>query len=534
MYSGLLKARLGRGRIGSLSLTEVVDGVVSRISYGGLEIRDFHDGKTGLIATGPVHLNAPSPDGPVDITIGGMEGRDMDLAPLIRVYDPAAYGPGGVGDMVWHVIIPNVTYDKIAMNVPGEKVVIGRVSMDGLKVRQPKHSFAALLDATMAHPNSASQEMNDAAREGLVDFLSAFSIGRFGVSDVALDGNGINKLELGDFHIADLSIEGLGELGIEGLVGAVEGQGAMSIARFTFGGMTFPDAGVLRKALRSAAGGGGNPFDQTALVPKLGFIEANGIQVQTRDVPDASLAKMRVDLSDYVGYLPTKVSAAIDGLEMPVETLDPQARETMSRLGYDRVSLDYGLKYRWDGGKEQLVIDDIHIRSAGMGGISGSAVIGGVKRVLVEHPDSADAEAVQDLSLVSGKVILSDESIVGKGLGLLAETFKAPPDEFRHQFADALPGLLTMSGSSDQPFLAALRQSGLLEKLTPAVKTFVAEPFGSLTLAVSPTQPVSLIALAQTAETAPADLIEALNLSVSAEPGTATPAKKTETTSAPK
>jgi len=527
MYSGILKAKLGHGRIGSLALIEIIEGVTNRISYENFEISDYRDGKTASITAGPIKLKTPSPDGLVDMTVAGIEATDIDLGAMIRVYDPAAYGSDGTGDLVWHQTLGHAAYKDVEMTLPGAKVAIGGFSMDAFRVRQPRHSFASFLDAVMAHPTMSQQEIADVARDGAVDLFSAFSIGRFGMSDLKVQATGITQLELGDFNISDLSIDGLGEFAIDGLVGAVEGQGSVKVGRFAFGGMKFPDTELLRAAIKASAGGGANsdvPFDPTSLIPTLGFMEAAGIDIQTSDVPHMALDKLRIDLTDYVGYLPTRVGASLSGLDLPLDSLDRQARETFKRLGYDRVSLDYRLKYGWDEAKEQLDVEDFHIRAADIGGITGSAVIGGLTRTMVEHPDNP--EGAQNLALVSGKLTFNDESIVGKGLGLIAEKMKVPPDKFRQQFADALPFLLSISALNDPTLMTILRQSGLLQKLTPAVKTFVAEPSGSLTLTMAPTQPVGLATVAEAAQKAPETLIGLLNLSISAEAGAAPPANK--------
>jgi hypothetical protein len=58
-----------------------------------------------------------------------------------------------------------------------------------------------------------------------------------------------------------------------------------------------------------------------------------------------------------------------------------------------------------------------------------------------------------------------------------------------------------------------------MQKLIPAVKTFVAEPFGSLTVTMKPSAPVDISAIGEAAEKAPETLIGLLNLSISAEAG---------------
>ncbi len=524
IYSGITKAKLGHGRIGSLSLIEVLQGVTSRITYQNFEMSGLHDGKTDSMTAGPIKLETPSPDGLVGLSIASLEGSGIDMGAMLHVYDPSQYGSDGAGDLVWRPVLAHAAYKGVEMQLPGAKFAMDDFSAGDFRMRQPKHSFAPFLDLAMTHPNLSDQDMNPGAREAIIDMMSAFYLGHFGVSGIKLEAGGATQFVLDDFHVNDLSIEGLGELAFNGLAASVEGQGAMKIGHLAFGGMKFPDTELLRTAIKSAGTGGDAPalpFPATRLAPTLGFVEAGGIDVQTTDVPHVSLDKLRVDLSDYVGFVPTKVSAGLNGLDMPLDSMDRQAREGLKRLGYDRVRLDYQIKYGWDEAKEQLDLDRFDIRAAGMGGMTASAVIGGVTRAMIEHPD--DPERAQNLALVSGKLSFKDESIVGKGLGLLAEKFKAPPDKFRQQFADALPGLLLFSGLNNPTLMTALRQSGFLQKLTPAIKTFVAEPSGTITFAMTPAQPVGVAAIAEAAQKAPETLIGLLNLSVGAEPGVAPP-----------
>ena len=521
IYSGAAKARLGHGHIGSFSVIEVIEGVTTRIDYQNFEISDLHDGRTASITGGPIKMQSPSPDGLVNMTVAGVEATDMDLGAMIRVYDPSQYAGDGTGDMIWHTTLGHAAYKGVEMVLPGAKLAVGDFSMDDFKVRQPKHSFAPFLDAIIAHPDRPGMEAaTPEVREGLVDLMSAFSMGRFSVTNVKVQASGIDQFAIRDFHIADFSIDGLGEMAVEGLAGAVEGQGSIKIGRLAFGGMTFPDAELLRSAVRSAGApnqDGSLDLDPTGLVPKLGFVEASGIEVQSSDIPHLALDKLRVDLSDYVGFIPTRLDASLSGLDMPVSAMDPQSRETFARLGYDHISLDYRLRYAWEKAREQLAVNDLHLRAADIGAITGSAVIGGVTRALLEHPDNPDGAL--RLSLVSGKLTFSDESIVGKGLGLIAEKMKAPPDKFRQQFADALPFLLSVSALNNPALMTILRQSGLMRQLTPAVKTFVAEPFGSLTVTMKPAAPVDFAAIGEAADKAPETLIGLLNLSVTAKAG---------------
>src|SRR5262249_56103752 len=114
----------------------------------------------------------------------------------------------------------------------------------------------------------------------------------------------------------------------------------------------------------------------------------------------------------------------------------------------------------------------------------------GLRGEMLERAENLDGAG--NLGLVTGELTFSDESIVGNGLDLLAEKLKAPPDKFRQQFADALPFLLSMSALSNPALMTIIRQSGLLQKLNPALKTFIAAPSGSITLTMRPPAPVGL------------------------------------------
>ena len=69
--------------------------------------------------------------------------------------------------------------------------------------------------------------------------------------------------------------------------------------------------------------------------------------------------------------------------------------------------------------------------------------------------------------------------------------------------------------------MTTLRQSGFLQKLTPALKTFVAEPSGTITFTLAPAEPVGVAAIAEALQNAPETLVGLVNLSVSAEPAAA-------------
>jgi hypothetical protein len=513
VYGEALKISLGRGTLANVSMTERLNGMNNEIVYKNFTISGMKDGRIASVAAGPLFLQTPAPEGLVSMNVGGIEAADMDLAAMVRVYDPAAY-PGGVGDMVWHPVLGRAAYHDVAMELPGAKVTIGGVALENFRMRQPKQSFGEFFDAILLNPQMQGADLEGEARKQALNLLSAFGFGRFAVSGISVAANGIDKLQLADFHINDLSADGLGEMGIAGLAGAVEGQGAINVGRFAFGGITFPPLDAVQAAMEASEAGA--PVDPRGLVPKLGFVDAAGLELASTDFPRTALASFRADLGKYVGVVPTSVSVDMKGLDVPAALMDRDARQTLARLGLDRIRADYGLKLGWDEATQVLAIPDFHMAIARLGGISGSATFGGLARPEL-LADARLVDAAPDLSLINAKITFTDDSVVDKALAMLAEKLKFPPDKIRQQFADALPFLLSITVLSDPTMMKIFRQSGLLGKVTPAIKGFMATPGSSITATFAPAKPVPLASIAPAVENSPETVIDTLGFSLSSD-----------------
>src|SRR5262249_33228692 len=153
--------------------------VTTRVSVGAFDLSGLNNGKIKSITAGPFKLQSPDPNGIVEMTAASAESTDMDLAAIVHVYNPDEYGRDGTGDLVWRQALRITSYRDIDIGLPGAKVTIGDFSMEGLRVRQPRHSFAPLIDAILAHPDQLQQIMDAAtAGDSIIDLLSAASVGR--------------------------------------------------------------------------------------------------------------------------------------------------------------------------------------------------------------------------------------------------------------------------------------------------------------------------------------------------------------------
>ena len=505
-YAPFSRLAMTNGRIGSLGLIQNNAGVTSRVAYQQFRIDRWAGGKIAAITAGPLTMESPNPDGLVTMKVASFEARDIDLDAVLSVLDPDRYA-GGVGDGVWHTVTGLAAYHDFAVAGPGLKLTMTLLSSEGFKLRQPRHSFASYLDGIIAHPDVPTDDPQGA--QAAVDMLSAYGIGRLGVSGLDVSGTGANAFHLGGFNVSDVSIDRLGEFAVDDCTAEVEGVGSFKLGHFAFGNVVLPGADALVQAILASQGG--DNVDTTKLAPKPGFVEMSGLDLSVADTPRVTLGKLRVDMADYVGPLPTTVAADVGDLVVPVSALDASGQAVFSKLGYDTLDVGYQLKLHWNEADESLTVDPMRFDLKGAGGLGVSMLLGGLPREAIETPESLP-DVLPTLSLRTATLTLKDDSIVGKGLDLLAEKMHASPDKFRQQFADAMPLLLSLFVLHDPKVATIVRQSGILAKLAPVVKAFVASPGSSITVSLAPPTPVAFSAISAAADVDPASLVTMLGL----------------------
>jgi hypothetical protein len=521
IYADVIRTRLASGQIGMLELVQQFEGITSRASYENLRFDGFADGKVASMTAGPLKMDSPSEQGLVKMQFGSVEGRDLDLAAFVHVYSPDSY-PNGVGDMVWRNGMALAAYNNVEVEVPGARIAFGSIRLEDFRLRQPRKSFGEFFDRIMVNPNMSDHAADQLAKAHVVDMFSAFGIGRFAIDRMEIAAQGLDRFRMEGFHISDLSIGGLGEFAIDGLDLAVPDQGEAVIGRFAFGGMVFPSPEAMQLAIDRADTD--QPPDPKTLIPTLGFFEVLGLDLRPTGKDAIALGKFRFDLSDYLGVIPTRIVTEMVGLIVPLSTIDDaDARAMFARLGYQTLDASYGFDLRWNPADETLKLQDLRAAVKGVGSLTADVTLAGLPRQFLETPELL-AMAIPGLSLIDASFTFTDDSIVGKGLDLLAEQMKAPPDRFRQQFADAMPFLLSMSALNDPKLMAIVQQSGLLARLAPVVKEFVASPGASVTVTLAPPSPLSLAAIGEASEKAPNTLVQVLGLSVSGKaPPTPTP-----------
>ena len=515
-YAQFLDVGLAEGRIGTLTLDQVHDGMESTIVYRDFEIEDMADGRIARFDTGAVMMESPTPDGLIKTTIGSIESRDTDLAAFVHVYDPNVYA-NGVGDMVWRNALAYAAYNDITVQVPGARVHVGSVVAEDFKLRQPPESFVGFFDDMIARPNMPDALAERLAMRAIPAMFASFSVGRFAILDISIEAMGIDHLAVRDVHFNDLSIDGLREFGIEGIAAVVQGQGAIELGRFAFGDIAFGGHDALRELIDASLARPSR--DVSHLAPQLGFIELSGLELQTPDIPRLSLDLFRTDLTNYVGLIPTRAKIDLSGLSIPVNAItDPSTRDMFRRLGYDRIVSSFGLDAAYDDAAQRVTLANLFYAIKDMGSFALNGSLTGLP--LAAFQDEAMLERIApQLLLEKATFTFKDDSIIGKGLDLLAGYMNAPVGLFRDQFADAMPFLLSIAVQNDPQLMAIVNQSGLFKQLTPVVRDFIANPGASITVSLAPPRPVALESIGFAVENTPNRVVEMLGLTISGEKG---------------
>src|SRR5690606_29657793 len=111
------------------------------------------------------------------------------------------------------------------------------------------------LDTLIAKPDMPEEEMTRLVGDNLGGLLGFVGLGAMRLNDLDITAAGIERFHLGDFHINDMSSDGIGEIGINDLDAAATDKSSLGAQRLAVGDIRFPDISYLSNALRAAEAG---------------------------------------------------------------------------------------------------------------------------------------------------------------------------------------------------------------------------------------------------------------------------------------
>lgn len=494
---------LGEARIGRIDLLDAANPEDVLVSYQDYVVSGLAEGRIESFSAGPMVMATPVEDETFSIIIDRVSSEGIDFGAMVGVLDPATYA-GGPADRTWRTVLEHARYDNIVIAGPDVQLRVRAMEVEDFRMRASEQPLTGLLDLAMTWAPSSSPEvaanLEEQMASSFVDLLSQYGFGRFSVEGLDIYSGDFDRFHLGEFHIADLSLDGLGEIGFSDLDVVVGGEGWATLDRFAIGGIAFPDEALLRSAILVGIEG----IDPTALVPTLEYIEAEGLAFAASGQLPIALDRAQLQLGGHLGPYPTEVQLDIEGLRAPL-SLAGEDLAVLAQLGITQLELDFGLDVSWEEATETLSVNDLTLRIAEAGSISASAELTGITRKMLENSQEMEDNA-ENIRLSGLRLTAVDEAFVDRVFRWAAEGDELPVEEFRERFIRTLPLLIGLSLGDT-----------LAEAVTPTIQDFLRNP-GTLAVVAAPPMPVPLEALMEVIDRAPEQLAELLGLSIVNEP----------------
>jgi hypothetical protein len=340
----------------------------------------------------------------------------------------------------------------------------------------------------------------------VVDLLAPYGLGRLTIQGVDLFTNELARFPLGEIHISDLSLDGLGEFGFADLDVVISGGGILAIDQFAIGGIVFPDRAILRAAA-TADGKGETIPDLGALLPRLGYVELAGLEIGGPGALPVTVERASFRVGGYVGMVPTAYSLEIRGVGAPLTLLDDEIARILNQLGYTDAKGDFAIEVAWDEATETLVLNDLYIALVGAGSIRANLQITGITREMMTNAEAMAAVDPDQFRLAGAQILVTDETIADRLFQWTAEGTNTPAAQYRDEFIRGLPFLLPLIGIPQT----------VATQIAPPLQQFLRAP-GTLSVTVAPLTPIPFDMLMEAIES-PTGLLQLLGIQITAVPG---------------
>lgn len=436
--------------------------------------------------------NSDTNSTPITFSAGPVILRGFDINPLLAMLGQPVARPG------MKILDSEEILDIRAVGEDFEFAMDGMLIEDIAATKSEPLALLGLLDREALGDNVSDDEGAMAAFEA----GGAFSMGRLELTGLAAageDGEGSMRR----FLIKQLSGDGLGEFSIDDVAVDIGDEGAFELGRVSIADVSFPNADAIMMVEDAR-----DPTVQQILdaTPTVGRILVSAFAASGGELPGRiELDHFSTRQSDYINNIATDIAVMLRGLDIPVALVDDrQARQMLTALGIQRISLDQNLRLYWNEASGDLVLEDLSLHMDNGGTAKMSLVFGGIPRSLFEQPDAAQA-VMAVATFKSASMKIADAEIVQGFIAAQAKESGLSADTLALGLADELKSQL-----------GPLAPTAFGAQLYEAAKTFLGDP-KEFTLDFTPKAPVPLTQILGMAATAPAAIPELLGARVAAK-----------------
>ncbi len=514
LVAAMVDMNMATFKVASSDLVQTMDArTLLKTTYGVIEFNDMKMGDYASFSIDGLKMSsAPRPDteqfdGEFEIMldVAKLDGGAYNGGTMVRQFDPSLVT--SQQDTPFKTLLGSLSVTDTKLDVDDvARMSLEEVSYTDWGIRPPSMPLLALADELYLEAKAGGSEPDEKTILRMVSsFYSMFRIGSFDMSGLDLKGNDVEKgtefsAQLDSFRLADLWSGGLGELSLKGLFAEGEGN-RVQMDRFQLMDVGFPTLDALMDAKRAS-----DEMDINGIIaafPTLGLIEVAGIDLKIQDEPGIKLGLNRLEMGDFIGRLPTRVSSSLENLEFNVADLETEAREVFEDMGYQRVNLSYMVSLVWNEASEILSLVSKNALEDG-GTLDASVDIGSVPRSVFENPETAQ-NALAFLTFNAASMVFNDNSIVDRAIEATAGKQGKSAEQLKQELLGALPFLMS-----------ALNKPDFVDEVAGAVANLLSEG-SSLTATAQPDQPVSVMQVIAGGAAAPGTLVDLLKIDVVAE-----------------
>lgn len=347
----------------------------------------------------------------------------------------------------------------------------------------------------------------------LLDALGTFSLGYSDVNDIAVKiwdpvraQNKDSKTPSFDgtlkhASISDVTPNSIGQVKVEGLHGAIEGDDAViDLGTFELANIAWPSARTFVEVAEA------DEDDIATLmkgVPTVGLLAVSGIKVIADELPGPiALDEFRIAMEDHIGPIPTRIEHNISGLSYATEMVEePQMREVLERLGIKQMNSSQDFVIAWDEATQDLRIEKLNVVLEGGLNLSADITLGGIPRSVFEDPSQAEA-LIATATFKSAQIELLDSPLVPALVDMQAEQAGLDGEMLSSMMIDGL-----LQG------LGPVATTDFAVELAAAAKSYATKA-GDLRVTFAPSAPVPLMQVGGLAALAPQEIPGVLGASV--------------------
>ncbi|WP_181703641.1 hypothetical protein [Chthonobacter albigriseus] len=429
----------------------------------------------------------------------------MDLGAVLAVLDPASV-KAGKPDGRWRTVVQQQGIVNMSIEAEGVAVKLGLIELDVQQMRQTEKSVVEIFQAVFADPEAVEKDPLAFVSTILPNLTGLMRFNSLAIDNTEMTGPDGVAASLAELDISDIDGEGIGAITLRRGELTVDPQTSGKFNVVSLGNIRF---GALKPLLElgAATEGGGEPppeLIRAALIdgmPRTDFAELNGLSINT-PLGTFGLSALTVTGGDWLGSIARRGEFAWTALNFPVTAItDPSAKDELTAMGYEQISVSGGASWSWDTDKGIVRLDDATVTVADMGLVSFDAEVNGLPLSILDNPDLIE-QRMQDVALVGSSFRFGNNSIVERTFEAQAKKLNQKPEDFRDNFANALPLMLGF-----------LEDKTIQDRFAAVLKDFFKDP-RSLVVTAKPAAPLPFTAIEALGNDGVGPLLDALKFKI--------------------